>query len=455
MPFDARILQVLIASPGDVSDERKLLSDVISEWNYVNARERRVVLLPLRWETHGSPDLGESPQAIINRQVVDSCDMAVGVFWTRLGTPTDVAESGTAEEIERVGSAGKPVMLYFSKAKADLEMVDLAEYARLREFKEKTYPQGLVEHYESLADFREKFTRQLAIKVLEIVARDAEETSSDDTGSRARLSLELLKSTPDAGRFGALDPFGRPIDLRAGVGTQENVTSVASKRLTCTNRDEIPDFGEDALQEIPPDLRIGFKRRFNRDFFRQVVEYSCQPPTLGPFRLAVTASQEHGLRDIYIEIRVSGLRGDLLLQRPATLSTPEPYTLVRDQDISDQNGVIAHSGQIYITGHDNTVHYFSAPQAPNAQLSIDKDEEAEWLMKMELPAVQAGRTVYSLNAFWIVAERECKPSFDATIYSSDTTPFASHVDLEIQLDESAAPYQEIVGQFMEGHPLPD
>jgi hypothetical protein len=52
MPFDARVLQILIASPGDVADERNLLSEVISEWNYVNARDRRVVLLPLRWETH-------------------------------------------------------------------------------------------------------------------------------------------------------------------------------------------------------------------------------------------------------------------------------------------------------------------------------------------------------------------------------------------------------------------
>jgi hypothetical protein len=456
MPFDARILQILIASPGDVKDERNLLSEVISEWNYVNARERRVVLLPLRWETHASPELGASPQAIINRQVVDSCDMAVGVFWTRLGTPTDVAESGTAEEISRVGSAGKPVMLYFSKAKAELDAVDLAEYARLKEFKKKAYPQGFIEDYESLTDFREKFTRQLAIKVLEIVARDAEEAPSDDLGSRAHLSLELLKSAPDSGRFGTLDYFDKPVDLWAGADIEENVTSVAAKRLTCTNRDEIPDFGEDALQEGAPDLRIGFKRRYNRDFFRQVVEYSCQPPVLGPFRLAVTASHEHGLRDIYLEIRVSGLRGDLLLQQPAAPSTPEPYTLIRDRDsyIAQAEAIIANSGQIYITGHDNTVHYFNAPQALNARLSIDKDEEAEWLMRMELPAVQAGRTVYSVNAFWIVAERECKPSFDATIYSSDTTPFASHVDLEIQMDESTARYQEIVGQFLEGHPLP-
>src|SRR5690349_17827035 len=140
MTFDARVFQIFIASPGDVGDERQIIADVIYEWNYVNAHDRDVVLLPLRWETHASPDMRAGPQAIINRQVVDHCDMAVGVFWTRLGTPTPDAESGTAEEIARVGQAGKPVMLYFSKAKVDLDSVNLEEYARLRQFKSRTYP---------------------------------------------------------------------------------------------------------------------------------------------------------------------------------------------------------------------------------------------------------------------------------------------------------------------------
>lgn len=173
MSYDARVFLVLIASPGDVEDERKILSDIIYEWNYVNSRDRRVVLLPLRWETHSAPEFGSRPQAVINRQVVDHCDMAVGVFWTRLGTPTSNAASGTAEEIARVGNAGKPVMLYFSRAKVDIDSVDFEEFQRLREFKSKTYPQGLVENYESPAEFRTKFTRQLALKMLDVIADDA------------------------------------------------------------------------------------------------------------------------------------------------------------------------------------------------------------------------------------------------------------------------------------------
>ena len=103
---------------------------------------------------------------------------------------------------------------------------------------------------------------------------------------------------------------------------------------------------------------------------------------------------------------------------------------------------------------DHTVFGYNYDRA-FTRLLIDKLDDAQWLMRIELPAIQTGRTVHSANAFWIVAERECKPSFDATIYSSDTTPFASHVDLEIQVKESTMPYRKIVDQFMEHHPFPD
>jgi hypothetical protein len=150
MPFDARVIQVLIASPSDVAGERAVIADVVHEWNSVNARERGVVLMPLRWETDARPDLSATPQASINRQVGDHADMVIGVFWTRLGTRTASADSGTVEEIDRAGNAGKPVMLYFSRAPVDPEQLDLDEYARLTEFKQRTYPRGLIEKYQSL-----------------------------------------------------------------------------------------------------------------------------------------------------------------------------------------------------------------------------------------------------------------------------------------------------------------
>lgn len=90
MPYDRRTYRVLIASPSDVEDEREIAVRVIQEWNDLHSYNREIVLLPLRWETHAAPEYGVRPQEVINRQIVDNCDLLIGVFWTRIGTPTGV-----------------------------------------------------------------------------------------------------------------------------------------------------------------------------------------------------------------------------------------------------------------------------------------------------------------------------------------------------------------------------
>ena len=174
MSFPARVFRILIASPSDVTAERDLAVRTIQEWNNLNASERQVVILPLRWETHSAPEYGQRPQEIINRQVVDHCDLLVGIFWTRVGSPTGASESGTIEEIERVATDGKPVMLYFSQAKQDPDKIEVEQLARLREFKKKTFPKALIESYADLVEFRDKLSRQLELQLRSLLASESE-----------------------------------------------------------------------------------------------------------------------------------------------------------------------------------------------------------------------------------------------------------------------------------------
>lgn len=132
MPFDARVLKVMIASPGDVSAERQIVRDVLVEWNHVHSEDRRLVLMPIGWETHSSPSMGDRPQAIINKQILSDCDLLVAVFWTRIGSPTGAAVSGTVEEIQEHVRAGKSAMIYFSSAPVRPDSVDEKQYAALR-----------------------------------------------------------------------------------------------------------------------------------------------------------------------------------------------------------------------------------------------------------------------------------------------------------------------------------
>ncbi|MHA4413323.1 hypothetical protein ACX163_19180 [Bacillus cereus] len=100
MPFQANVYRVLIASPSDVLEERNLIPFLIHEWNTQFAVFYKTVFLPVKWETHTIPDMGGRPQELINNQIVSDSDILIGVFWSKLGTDTGVAISGTVEEIE-------------------------------------------------------------------------------------------------------------------------------------------------------------------------------------------------------------------------------------------------------------------------------------------------------------------------------------------------------------------
>lgn len=155
----------MIASPGDVARERNAVTQVLAKWNAAHSQARGIVLLPVAWETHSNPEMGESPQAILNKQILKDVDLLVGIFWTRLGTPTQGYGSGTVEEIEEHTASGKPAMIYFSRQPVELGSVDQDQYERLLAFKKQCESRGLFSEYNDLAEFNDKFSQQLQIKL--------------------------------------------------------------------------------------------------------------------------------------------------------------------------------------------------------------------------------------------------------------------------------------------------
>ena len=165
MSYTATVYKVMIASPSDVAAERSIIRGIVNSWNVINSDSRKIVLLPIGWETHSSPAMGDRPQEIINKQILKDCDLLVGVFWTRIGTPTGEHPSGTVEEIEEHIKAGKPTMLYFSSAPVLPDSIDQDQYEKLKAFKESCKTRGIFEQYSDHNDFKEKFDRQLQIKI--------------------------------------------------------------------------------------------------------------------------------------------------------------------------------------------------------------------------------------------------------------------------------------------------
>lgn len=175
MSYLANIYNVLIASPSDVEAERKIIVEVLHEWNAAHSVKRKIALMPVMWETHSGPEFNSHPQDVINREVVDYCDLVIGVFWSRLGTPTDVADSGTIEEIMRMISDKKLVMLYFSTKELPYDH-DEKQLTKVKEFKNKCFKEGLIEQYQNPDDFRSKLSRQLNIKLNKL--KNPEEVSA-------------------------------------------------------------------------------------------------------------------------------------------------------------------------------------------------------------------------------------------------------------------------------------
>ncbi|MFD0928514.1 hypothetical protein ACFQ1T_01855 [Methylophilus glucosoxydans] len=163
------IFRALVASPSDCIHERKIIPEVIATWNAVHSLSAAAIIEPVLWEMHSRPGMGSRPQEVINRQLVTNCDLVIGAFWTRLGTPTGVSESGTAEEIEHFREAGKPVLLYFSSAPVVPESLDAEQYKALTEYKKRLGQEGLYFKYETLSEFRELLQRHLAGEMIELL----------------------------------------------------------------------------------------------------------------------------------------------------------------------------------------------------------------------------------------------------------------------------------------------
>ncbi|MCE9777547.1 DUF4062 domain-containing protein [Shewanella algae] len=163
MAYSATVFNVLIASPSDVEEEREAIAQTIHDWNSLNSAETGKVLLPVRWESHSAPVMGDRPQGIINEQVVRDCDILIGAFWTRLGSPTGVEDSGTVEEIKLFLKQQKPVMLYYSKKPVDMDEADLAQVQKLKDFKKSIRNKGIQEQYCNIDELKQKLMRQLTI----------------------------------------------------------------------------------------------------------------------------------------------------------------------------------------------------------------------------------------------------------------------------------------------------
>jgi len=162
-------LKIFLASPSDVAKERKYVEEVIDEINRTIAPSKSVIL-ELISSKHTLPGYGQDGQSVLNKQMgtMKEYEIFLGIMWSRVGTPTQRAESGTIEEFQRAVRANKnhnkpEIWFYFRKLEAHLETTEkLEEAKKVVTFKEKVQRKALTHDYNNPSQFRDLFRENLS-----------------------------------------------------------------------------------------------------------------------------------------------------------------------------------------------------------------------------------------------------------------------------------------------------
>jgi hypothetical protein len=164
--YTAHVVHVFIASPGDVHEERDALRREMWEHNARNTPTSKVVLLPRMWETDSIPTVGQLPQDILDEQLVDTCDLVVGIFWTRIGQlMPDKKTAASEHEIDRVVAAKKPALLYFSRRPVAPETFDEKQMKLLRKYKDRMGSSSIYHEFDDPEEFARRAVQDIVAKV--------------------------------------------------------------------------------------------------------------------------------------------------------------------------------------------------------------------------------------------------------------------------------------------------
>ncbi|MGM8851823.1 hypothetical protein ACS8E6_15100 [Salinicola halophyticus] len=218
MPRSETVLQVFVASPGDVADEREVLESVVVELNRTWSKSLGVRLELLRWETSTRPGIGSEPQDVINSQIGDEYDVFIGILWGRIGSPTSKADSGTLEEFERARSrweadtSSVEIMVYFKDKAIKPSEIDGVQNNRVQQFKRSLGEEGVLHRtFEGIENFESLIRTHLSA-----VAQKWSKGQSSSPPSLASPPVALpgidVAASADAGSdddFGFLDHLDR------------------------------------------------------------------------------------------------------------------------------------------------------------------------------------------------------------------------------------------------------
>jgi hypothetical protein len=203
------IKRIVVASPRDMQAERNALPAVVDELNHGIAKDRGLRLELARWETDAYPGFHpEGPQGLIDDILrIEDCDILIGIFWKRFGTPVQEAKSGTEHEFRRAYEPWRQhrrphIMMYFNqRSYAPKTKAEAEQWGQVLDFREHFPKEGLWWPYRGRVEFERLVRRHLTQFIrLPIAQPDEKQTplvSTTPTPSRGGPALTHQPFEPE------------------------------------------------------------------------------------------------------------------------------------------------------------------------------------------------------------------------------------------------------------------
>ena len=220
---------LLISCPGDAANAVDVIKSVVEEFNQQFSDALGITIRWRYWKDSVYAESGGKPQDLLNKQIVDTSDLAVAIFKTRFGSPTDNYGSGTEEEIERMLSEGRQVFMFFDESPVSPADFDSAEYQRVQEFKGRYKDKGIFWTYKSEDEFKNVFRAHITRHFMTLSNENAAEGKSElvirsYTEGGLKEDIQLLPF--DMGGFISSDKLIAQIrDLIKQISEMQLVTS--------------------------------------------------------------------------------------------------------------------------------------------------------------------------------------------------------------------------------------
>lgn len=235
MPRNETVIGVFVASPSDVSEERKSLESIVLELNKTWSGNLNLRLDLIKWETDAHPGFGDYSQDVINTQINDDYDVFIAIFWSKIGTSTQSAISGTVEEFDRAykrhlnDNNSIDIMIYFKDQAIPPSKMNFIELQKIQELKTQLGEKGgLYWTFDSTEDF-ESLLRSHLSKIaqkwsIKIPTKSPQETSN----SGGINSIQVDEGQIQDDDYGLLDYLevheDRMFDMTAALSSMAEAT---------------------------------------------------------------------------------------------------------------------------------------------------------------------------------------------------------------------------------------